>query len=443
MEAPAYHPLLLSQLKGILSDSVVLPDQFAKLLEKVSAQYTQDEESIKDLNAKVILRTDQLIGSTSRAYSFLDTLSMGFIMCDVTAEVVLTNHAARHTLSLKTWDENDSNQEPVIDPGTKWTLSTIDSLLRPQLELKKLIMQCLATNQPIECKEVDYGKLVLHLFITSIVNSDDKDNPQEIGAVILIENITQQVVLERSKDDFLSIASHELRTPLTAIRGNASMISKYYGDKLPNKDTVEMIHDIHESSIRLINIVNDFLDASSLEQGKIIMNRENFNIDEIITDVVRELQSLSTAKHLQLIQEQKSETTPPVAADRMRTKQVIINLVGNALKYTDSGKVTVRTRHDDKFIYLTVADTGNGMSIENQRLLFRKFQQAGDNLLTRDTTKSTGLGLYISKLIVELSGGRLYLESSEIGKGSAFTFTLPRGLTESIIESPTTSQAGL
>jgi signal transduction histidine kinase len=434
MEYPAYHPMLLSQIKDILGESVVLPDPITKLLEKISTTYSQDENIIEELKAKVVLRTNQLIGSTSRAYSFLDTLSMGFIMCDVTAEVVLTNHAARHTLSLKTWGENDSAHESTIDADTKWTLSTIDMLLRPQLELKKLIMQCLATNQPIECKEVEYGKLVLHLFITSIVNSDDKINPQEIGAVILIENITRQVVLERSKDDFLSIASHELRTPLTAIRGNASMISKYYGDKLPNKDTLEMIHDIHESSIRLINIVNDFLDASSLEQGKIIMSRENFNIDEIIADVIRELQSLSAAKDLELVREDKTETTPPVAADKMRTKQVIINLVGNALKYTDSGKVTVRTRYDEKFVYITVVDTGNGMSIENQRLLFRKFQQAGDDLLTRDTTKSTGLGLYISKLIVELSGGKLYLESSEIGKGSSFTFSMPRVSLESTVE---------
>ncbi len=428
MEPPKYHPLLLAQMKEVLGESVKLSEPVGLLLQKVSDSYRKTETEIEELKARVVLRTDQLIGSTSRAYSFLDTLSMGFIMCDVNAEVVLTNDAARHTLSLKTWDENDNNQVPAINPDTKWTLSTIDDLLRPQLELKKLILQCLATNQPIECKEVDYGKLVLHLFITSIVNSDNQENPQEIGAVILIENITQQVVLERSKDDFLSIASHELRTPLTAIRGNASLISKYYGDKLPNQDTVEMIHDIHESSIRLINIVNDFLDASSLEQGKIIMNRENFKVDDIIIDVVRELKSLSEAKHLELVREETKPSAPPVAADKMRTKQVIINLVGNALKYTDKGKVTVRTHYDEKYVYVTVVDTGNGMSIENQRLLFRKFQQAGDNMLTRDTTKSTGLGLYISKLIVELSGGRLYLESSEIGKGSAFTFTLPRSL---------------
>jgi signal transduction histidine kinase len=104
----------------------------------------------------------------------------------------------------------------------------------------------------------------------------------------------------------------------------------------------------------------------------------------------------------------------------------MINLVGNAIKYTDKGGVTISASSDDKFVYVTVTDTGNGMSEENQRLLFRKFQQAADNLLTRDTTKSTGLGLYISKLIVELSGGKLFLESSIIGKGSAFTFSLPR-----------------
>jgi signal transduction histidine kinase len=120
---------------------------------------------------------------------------------------------------------------------------------------------------------------------------------------------------------------------------------------------------------------------------------------------------------------------PTVTADKQRIKQVIYNLLGNAIKFTDTGHITISTRQDDNFVFISISDTGRGVPAEAQRLLFRKFQQAGSSLLTRDTTNGTGLGLYISKLIVEQSGGRIGLEHSEVGKGSSFIFSLPRSKT--------------
>jgi signal transduction histidine kinase len=110
----------------------------------------------------------------------------------------------------------------------------------------------------------------------------------------------------------------------------------------------------------------------------------------------------------------------------MRIKQVIYNLIGNSSKFTEQGSITVSGQADDHFIYVSITDTGRGMAPEAQKLLFRKFQQAGSSLLERDTTKGTGLGLYISKQIIELSGGKIGLAKSEPGVGSTFTFSLPR-----------------
>jgi signal transduction histidine kinase len=259
-----------------------------------------------------------------------------------------------------------------------------------------------------------------------MINELSSGEKQQLGAVILVEDITEQKVLERSKDEFLSIASHELRSPLTAIRGNASLIKKYYGDRLPDKNTVEMIDDIHESAIRLIDIVNDFLDASSLEQGKMHMNPEAFLLEDVVSGVMRELHLLADSKGLTLISHPSVTAAPGVIADKQRVKQVLYNLIGNAVKFTDTGNITISTRADEHFVYTVVTDTGKGMSTENQRLLFRKFQLAGSNLLSRDDTKGTGLGLYISKLIIEQSGGTIRLQSSELGRGSAFVFSLPR-----------------
>jgi signal transduction histidine kinase len=408
MQPPSYHKNLLAQINQTVGDPAQLPAPVQALLAKVSQDY-------QELDKKVELRTQQLIASTSRAYSFLDSLSMGFVMCDITAEIVLTNHSVKQILA---------KDDPKL-AESDWSIDALDATM-PTVGLKNLVLDCLATAKPLELGEVNYGRRILHLYIAPMLSSPGQDNGQQIGAVILVEDITDQKDLERAKDEFLSIASHELRTPLTAIRGNTSLIKKYYGDKLPDKDMAEMINDIHESAIRLIDIVNDFLDVSALEQGKLAMHPENFQLQEIIDVVFRELQSLCAAKGIALVVDPSVASTPAVTADKQRIKQVIYNLVGNAVKFTDKGSITISSQADNNYAYISVTDTGRGIPPESQRLLFKKFQQASGSLLTRDTTKGTGLGLYISKLIVEMSRGRVGLTRSEQGKGSTFAFSLPR-----------------
>jgi len=116
---------------------------------------------------------------------------------------------------------------------------------------------------------------------------------------------------------------------------------------------------------------------------------------------------------------------PNVYADSDRVKQVMYNLIGNAMKFTEHGAITVAIANLGEFLKITVSDTGTGISLEGQQLLFHKFQQTGKDILTRDTTRGTGLGLYICKLLTERMGGVICLEHSEVGKGSAFSFTLP------------------
>jgi signal transduction histidine kinase len=366
------------------------------------------EEQVKQLEETVKLRTEQLMASTSRAYSFLDSLHMGFIMCDVNPEVVVTNDSVQKMLGLQ-----------------QYTLEVIDGALKPGLELRQEIIKSLGSNTSKEFEEVTYGKQILRLFIAPMVN-EVKGEKQQIGAVILVEDVTEQKVLERAKDEFFFIASHELRTPLTAIRGNSSLIKTYYADNLKDKDMAEMVDDIHSSAVRLIEIVNDFLDVSALEQGKIQMRPEKFALADVAGEVIREFGSVAEAKGVKLVLDPSLPEAPPVLADRQRMKQVIYNLVGNANKFTENGSITLSARVSDTTVECLVTDTGGGMSEENQRLLFRKFQQAGDSLLTRDATKGTGLGLYISKLIVEKTGGRIGLVRSEPGIGSTFVFSVPR-----------------
>jgi signal transduction histidine kinase len=430
MEPAQYHALLARQIHDAFGDEAMLSPALQALLRTISNSYTAADEALKAARATAALRTEQLIASTSRSYSFLDSIHKGFIMCDTSGEVVLTNDSLRHILSLKNVNEDSHQQAEAM--GGALSIAVLEPMFSPELQLQELINECLKTSQTIERDEVNFGKRVLRLYFAPLLNDPGTANQQLLGVVILVEDITAEKVLERSKDDFLSIASHELRTPLTAIRGNASLIKKYYAASITDQSMAEMIDDIHESSVRLIGIVNDFLDVAAIEQGKIRMQPEVFKLQEIVEEVVRELEQLCKAKGVVLRADPSVQMASPVMADKQRIKQVIINLVGNAAKFTEEGSITISASADDQFVHVTVTDTGKGMSEESQKLLFHKFQQAGTSLLTRDTTKGTGLGLYISKLIVELSGGKIGLQSSVLNSGSAFSFSLPRSSSQAV-----------
>jgi len=343
----------------------------------------------------------------------INSLDVGFLMIDTSGGVVM-NPAVRTILG-----STDSTATQT------WTLAQVDEKLGESIGLKEAVDEAISKQAPSEHKAVDYDSKILHIFVAPIVTGS-QDTAAVLGAVVLIEDITQQRVLDRSKDEFFSIASHELRTPLTAIRGNARMILDYYEPDIKDDDMRSMLQDIHLSSVRLIEIVNDFLDVSRLEQGKMVFKTEAFAIDKIIEQVVYEMGVVLKEKNLYLNRTKYTlGELPEVWADPDKVKQIIYNLVGNAVKFTETGGVTIDVAPEKDVLKVMVSDTGRGIPADKQALLFHKFQQANDSLLTRDTTRGTGLGLYISKMFVEKMGGKLNLEKSEEGKGTTFSFTIP------------------
>lgn len=185
-----------------------------------------------------------------------------------------------------------------------------------------------------------------------------------------------------------------------------------------------MIDDVYESSIRLIEIVNDFLDTSRLELGKMEFKKDALDLSELIPRVIKEYQ-VTNSRNKIYINFEDTIKQPPIVGDKDRLKQLLINLIGNALKFTEKGGITISLKTKANFVKVLVTDTGIGIPQDNQKLLFRKFQQAESNIMTRDGSKGTGLGLYISKMIIEGMGGKIQLESSIEGKGTTFFFTLP------------------
>jgi len=260
------------------------------------------------------------------------------------------------------------------------------------------------------------------------------------GVIIVFRDVSKEVELERSRDEFFSIASHELRTPLTAIRGDSSMMLQYYGEQLKDPALKEMVEDIHAGSVRLIELVSDFLDSSRLEQGRIKFKLSEFDLVPVIKSVLGDVESIAKQKQLDL-KLQPTENLPNVVADPDRLKQIIFNLVGNALKFTEHGSVTLELRPETDSVTLTVTDTGSGIPADKQPLLFQKFQQAGRTTMTGDVTQGSGLGLYISRMLAEGMGCSLMLEHSVEGTGSTFALTLPLAGHRPLPIDPATSQS--
>lgn len=386
------------------------------LLEDARSLEEELKKEKEGVERKVEERTRELHDQQARLLASINSLARAYVMTDTKGQVILTNTIV------------DLMFGPPV--GGKWQLEELQKRIGSGVSIIDNFHKCLDKKETINCPEVPFGNRFLHASFVPISLEGEKH--ESIGALILMEDITERKIIERSKEEFFSIASHELRTPLTAIRGNTSMIIDFFNEQIKDPQLREMIDDIHESSIRLISIVNDFLDMSRLEQRKIDFKNEAFDMVELIHDVLKEYQTTGSERKLALICEEPKEPLPKAYADRDRVKQVIINLVGNGIKFTEQGGITIRTYHHDGLIRVIVEDTGRGISYENQVLLFRKFQQAGDSLFTRDTTKGTGLGLYISKLMIEGMGGTIGLEYSQPGKGSAFAFSIPVATEEQI-----------
>ena len=227
-------------------------------------------------------------------------------------------------------------------------------------------------------------------------------------------------IASKHKSDFLANMSHELRTPLNAILGYTELIlDKIYGDVPENIQ--EVLERVEKNGRHLLGLINDVLDLSKIEAGQLVLSLDDYSMKEVVHTIFTSVESLAAEKNLQL----KVSVAPEVAqgkGDHQRISQVFLNLVGNAIKFTEAGEVRVEaTASDDTFV-ISVSDTGPGLSEADQQMIFEEFHQV-DGSSTRKKG-GTGLGLSIARRIVEMHGGRIWVESTE-GKGSTFWFTLP------------------
>jgi len=287
-----------------------------------------------------------------------------------------------------------------------------------------------------------FGDVVRSGGVNATANDEEAEVPEEVstlginylGTVILIRDITAEKEVDRMKTDFISTVSHELRTPLTSVLGFAKLIQKKLDEsifpliqtddkkvKRSVRQVTENIEIIVSEGTRLTKLINEVLDVAKIEAGKMQWNMDIISITEVIDRAFSATSALFEQKGLMPVRE-IAENLANINGDKDRLIQVVINLISNAVKFTEQGSVTCRVVQENQSIIVSVVDQGVGISESDQPKVFEKFKQVGDTLT--DKPQGTGLGLPISREIIEHHGGKIWVES-ELGKGSTFSFSIP------------------
>jgi signal transduction histidine kinase len=236
----------------------------------------------------------------------------------------------------------------------------------------------------------------------------------------LAKTIEDLEIASQHKSQFVANMSHELRTPLAAILGYAELMQEGFYEPLGQK-SLDALTRIRSNGKHLLGLINTVLDIAKIESGQFTLNLAEYAIESVVETVRSATESLAQNKKL-AFKTEVAKSLPVGLGDEQRITQVLLNLVGNALKFTDAGEVRVTAKAINGHFHVSVSDTGPGIPTEHQSRIFEQFQQV-DSSNTR-AKGGTGLGLAIAKQIVEMHGGRIWVEST-LGQGSTFQMELP------------------
>ena len=264
-----------------------------------------------------------------------------------------------------------------------------------------------------------YGK---EKYIDLLLSPMSQNKSMSIAHIVTFHDVTGERQLESMKLDFVATAAHELRTPLTEIRGYLELVSGEK-DKLSEEGRV-YLSDLQQSSKSLAKIIDDLLNTSRIERNLFRIDPHPFDIYKTTEEVSLNYSKAAADKKQSLIMERQNASSCLVMADQYRIKETLGILVSNAIHFSDSpGHIIVNLNNGEKYITVSVADSGIGIPKESMPKLFTKFYRVSNAI--KEGTKGPGLGLYLAKAIVELHGGKIWVES-QVGKGSTFSFTLPK-----------------
>jgi len=369
---------------------------------------TQDELAEKTVLMGKMERQARLISDEKeRIDNIVHNMTDGMVAVDSEGRILMVNPTAEALLGLTKQDIGKQLKDVVKDEHLLTLVKNLSSARDVVIEKDVELFSPAESTMRV-------------LRASSAVVEDH--NGKTVGMVAILNDITKQKEVERLKTDFVAKVSHEIRTPLIAMEKSLELIlSKATG---PLSEEQDKFLAITERNLkRLTLLINDLLDLSKLEAGKVQLVREPVAVEKVIDESIAVFKNWAETKSIR-IEKKVQDGLPQINIDANRIIQVINNLMGNAIKFTpDNGTITVEALLvEDKEIQISLKDTGIGISKEELPKVFNKFYQVSGNLKT--DIRGTGIGLTIAKEIVELHGGRIWVES-EVGRGTKFIFTLP------------------
>lgn len=391
-------------------------------LEEIAQNLNQLSQKLGACFSKTGQEKDILSYHNNLLNIVLSSIPDGIIALDLSKKVVIVNQTA---LSLTGYQASEI------------TGQVIDKLMHFYDQEDEILPSSYCpTNLNIESGLIYHSKNPLRFegkqgkqtFI-QLLSSHIQGNPQtNLGCILLLHDISKEEGLEQMKLDFVSMASHELRTPLTSIIGYLSVFIEENKSKLTGEQ-VMFLDRIFVSAKQIATLIENLLNVSKIERGMLAVSMAPVDWQAQVTKVVGDLQNQAKLKNITLILHLPDKTLPKVMADPIRINEVVGNLITNAINYTkEGGKVDVSIETNPSEVITSVQDTGVGIPKEAIPHLFNKFFRVSGNL--GQSSKGTGLGLYISKSIIDRHKGRIWVESEE-GKGSKFSFSLPQASSHS------------
>jgi signal transduction histidine kinase len=446
------------KLVETFADQALIAIENTRLFEEVQARTRELDRSVQELQAlaevgraisssldlKVVLKTivDRAVGlagcdagsifyyrAETRTFELGETTGLDeeviarFRKLDITASETGQGEAIAKRQPLQLPDLTRRPSAPLRDAAIEAGLraALIVPLIGPEGPLGTLVLQRRVQGE--------YSPAIVSLMQTfadqSVIALQNARLFEEVGR--------QRHALElasQHKSQFLANTSHELRTPLNAILGYTELVMDDIYGQVPSKIR-DVLERVQSNGRHLLGLINDVLDLSKIEAGRFALSVCEYSMKEVVHTVVSATEALAAEKNLTL-RTAMADDLPIGEGDERRITQVLLNLVGNAIKFTDTGGITVEVTLADGAFQVAVADTGPGIAVQDQQVVFDEFRQLDDSSARKKG--GTGLGLAISKKIIELHGGRIWVES-ELGKGSTFRFALPVHASQGVVAS--------
>jgi signal transduction histidine kinase len=382
-------------------------------------RYTSAKQILKDLYSKNL----DLYKERKRLHEILTQVAEVIFAVDEDYRLTLFNSSAEEVFKVKAEEVIGKKADTVMKmylDDTETKASVKDFCFKTSVHKAFEDLKC-EGETPIRIGKKDPKEGGSDYFKINFANISVKEKGAD-ECVVSLTNITDEVEIDKQKDEFISIASHELKTPITIIKTNLWMFKHVGYEKMDEKQR-HFIKEMDTGLIRLSKIVNNLLDISRIEQGRFVLDEKQHNFDSIINESMDFFEEVVEKKGLKLVKPKTKIGNWVVDKDRFR--EALDNLISNAIKYTDSGGIKVEVKKDTKQLTVTVTDSGPGISVSDQNRLFKKFSRAKEGLKQERPGASTGLGLYITKRIIEEMGGKVGVRS-KVGAGSTFWFSIPK-----------------